>query len=123
MSVGDTEIKRMSRLRNTIEQCLTSFKHAVRSHNKLQQVVQLEAPSGHGQFLYAVCSSILKSSRLQKDNTDSVRKGLLWSHDSKFVSRHQFTQQNHSACCHMPLAASEWRSYKVVSRARMWPMK
>jgi hypothetical protein len=69
-------MKRMSRLRNTIEQCLTSFKHTVRSHNKLQQVVQLEAPFGHGQFLYAVCSSILKSSRLQKDNIDSVRKAF-----------------------------------------------
>ena len=66
----------MSRLRSTIEQCLTSFKNTVCSHSKLQQAIRFEVPPGHDQFVFAVCSSMLKTRILRKDNIDSVRKAF-----------------------------------------------
>ena len=75
-SVAETEMEGLIRLRNTIEQCLKTFKNTVCSHSKLQQAIRFEVPPGHDQFLFAVCSSILKSRILQKDKTDSVRKAF-----------------------------------------------
>ena len=75
-SVGDTELEGLIRLRDTIEQCLKTFKNTVCSHSKLQQAIRFEVPPGHDQFLFAVCSSMLKTRILQKDKTDSIRKAF-----------------------------------------------
>jgi len=75
-TVAETEMQGLIRLRNTIEQCLKTFNKTVCSHSKLQQAIRLEIPPGHDQFLFDVCSSILKSRIWQKDKTDSVRKAF-----------------------------------------------
>ncbi len=75
-SFGDTELEGLIKLRNTIEQCLKTFKNTVCSHSKLQQAIRFEVPPGHDQFLFAVCSSMLKTRILQKDKTDSIRKAF-----------------------------------------------
>ena len=75
-SVGDTELEGLIRLRDTIEQCLKTFKNTVCSHSKLQQAVRFEVPTGHDQFLCAVCSSMLKTRILQKGKTDRIRKAF-----------------------------------------------
>ena len=75
-SVGDTAFEELSKLRNTLEQCLKTFKNTVCSHNKLQQAIRFDVPRVHDQFLLAVCSSILRSRILQKDKIDSVCKAF-----------------------------------------------
>jgi len=75
-SVGDTELEGVIRLPNTIEQRLKTFKNTVCSHSKLQQAIVFEVPPGRDQFLFAVCSSMLKTKILQKDNTDKIRKAF-----------------------------------------------
>ncbi|KAL3134383.1 hypothetical protein ABBQ38_006637 [Trebouxia sp. C0009 RCD-2024] len=73
-SVGETELEGLIRLRDTIEQCLKTFKNTVCSHSKLQQAIRFEVPPGHDQFVFAVCSSMLKTRILRKDKTDRIRK-------------------------------------------------
>ncbi|KAL3158589.1 hypothetical protein ABBQ38_010807 [Trebouxia sp. C0009 RCD-2024] len=41
-SVGETELEGLIRLRDTIEQCLKTFKNTVCSHSKLQQAIRFE---------------------------------------------------------------------------------
>ncbi|KAL3130163.1 hypothetical protein ABBQ38_008472 [Trebouxia sp. C0009 RCD-2024] len=73
-SVGETELEGLIRLRDTIEQCLKTFKNTVCSHSKLQQAIRFELPPGHDQFVFAVCSSMLKTRILRQDKTDRIRK-------------------------------------------------
>ena len=75
-SVGDTELEGLNRLRDTIEQCLKTFKNTVCSHSKLQQAIRFEVPPGHDQFLFAVCSSMLHTRILHKDKTDRIRRAF-----------------------------------------------
>lgn len=75
-SVDDTELEGLIRLRNTVEQCLKTFKSTVCSHSKLQQAIRFEVPPGHDQFLLAVCSCMLKTRILQTDKTDRIRKAF-----------------------------------------------
>ena len=73
-SVCETELEGLIRLRETIEQCLKTFKNTVCSHSKLQQAIRFEVPPGHDQFVFAVCSSMLKTRILRQDRTDRIRK-------------------------------------------------
>ena len=113
----------MGRLRNTIEQCLTSFKHTVRSHNKLQQVVQLDAPSGHGQFLYAVCSSILKSSRLQKTTLTAFARPFVVTWFEVCFKTSIYATKLQCMLSYATRGKQKEVLQSCLSRARMWPMK